>query len=114
MSYVHHYVNVPEVASSSDNLYLSIYFTSLFSINVVNYSTNWLATTEFSKLDCLTTSPVFLSLMIYLYLSVVFLACYISAIRKIMEKASTLDMLNGYLYFGMEVCFFFLIMLYKQ
>ncbi|KAL5268108.1 hypothetical protein ACHWQZ_G002086 [Mnemiopsis leidyi] len=33
---------------------------------------------------------------------VVFLACYISAIRKIMEKASTLDMLNGYLYFGME------------
>ncbi|XP_063683158.1 atrial natriuretic peptide receptor 1-like isoform X8 [Bolinopsis microptera] len=33
---------------------------------------------------------------------VVFLACYISAIRTIMERAKDLNMLNGYLYFGME------------
>ena len=33
----------------------------------------------------------------------VFLACYIGAIRRIMSKASEVDMLNGYLYFGMEV-----------
>ena len=36
-------------------------------------------------------------------LSVVFLACYIAAIKRILQNMGEIDMLNGYLYFGMEV-----------